>query len=142
MAKPRLSLLTVPPSKHRGYLLLIRRIRSSRLNKTKSPWRQAGSVQNTQYYSNIFKVLSKYSNKFDCVLCHENEYKYLFEHQNILIFEYSNIRAHPWTPSNYDFDPTFLWINYINRQYAFTKYVLYLINLPTHKSYWAGVGSL
>ena len=41
MAKPRLALLTVPPWKHRGYLLLIRRIRSSRLNKTKSPWKQA-----------------------------------------------------------------------------------------------------
>ena len=43
VAKPRRALLTVPPWKHRGYLLLIRRIRSSRLNKTKSPWRQADS---------------------------------------------------------------------------------------------------
>ena len=55
------------------------------------------SVQNTQYYLNIFKALSEYSNIFEFVLCHENEYEYLFEHQNIRIFEYSNICAHPWS---------------------------------------------
>ena len=53
------------------------------------------SVQNTQYYLNISKALSEYSNIFECVLCHENKYEYLFEHQNNRIFEHSNICAHP-----------------------------------------------
>ena len=46
-------------------------------------------------YSNIFGALTEYSNIFECLKCNKSEYEYIFEAQNIRIFEYSNIRAHP-----------------------------------------------
>ena len=49
-----------------------------------------------QKYSNIFGASSEYSNIFECIKCDKSEYEYIFEAQNIRIFEYSIIRAHPW----------------------------------------------
>ena len=46
-------------------------------------------------YSSIFLASSEYSNIFECLTCNKSEYEYIFEAQNIQIFEYSNIRAHP-----------------------------------------------
>ena len=46
------------------------------------------------------------------------------------------------TPSNWNFDTTFLWVDYINRQSAFSKCVLYLVDLVTEESYWCCEGPL
>ena len=51
-------------------------------------------------------------------------------------------QPNPWCPSPYNIDTTFLLLYHINGQNAFTKCVLYFLNLPIDKSYLTGVGSL
>ena len=61
-------------------------------------------------YSNIFGALSEYSNIFECLKCNKSEYEYIFEAQNIRIFEYSCsslYKGPTWIPRMLPATPTY-----------------------------------